>query len=206
MAREGGRSPLLQSMLDSDDEPQAPITHGLLGAAQATRKRGSPRPATLNHPRPPLTPVLGVPPDMSQSNSLLPSAPASPPTPAPSPTPHMRANSWKDPTTELEDSLLRDFRLVFSRLEQSRKEAWLTAIVDSCDNHQLSHIHQLVSPRLKKDPFQAFPNELCFRVISASFLRLKTRLTFTPDPRIRRRPANLCPGLTSIKKVEGGPQ
>ena len=65
---------------------------------------------------------------------------------------------------DLEDNVLRDFRLVFSRLDVASKESWLSEIVDSCDNHLLSFLHHLVSPRLKKDPFETLPNELCFKV------------------------------------------
>ena len=119
-----------------------------------------------SHPKPPPTPSTGIPPAMHQNvpNPLLPSAPASPPTPAPSPTPLQRSAVWNREAYEVEDSALTEFRLVFSRLDTRAKEAWLESIVETCDNHLLSHLHQLVSPKLKKDPFETLPNELCFKV------------------------------------------
>jgi hypothetical protein len=33
-----------------------------------------------------------------------------------------------------------------------------------CDSTQLSFVHHFVSPRLKKDPFEHLPDELCLRV------------------------------------------
>ena len=165
MDRRLSRGRLQLPGVDSDDDSftagravPAPVT-----VQQAPGRKGSIR---HTHPKPPPTPNTGIPPTMPQNipNPLLPSAPASPPTPAPSPTPHQRTNVWNNPTMELEDNVLRDFRLVFSRLSVAGKEAWLSEIVDSCDNHLLSFLHHLVSPRLKKDPFQALPNELCFKV------------------------------------------
>lgn len=44
------------------------------------------------------------------------------------------------------------------------KEAWLTSLVDICDNQTLGFLHRLVGPRLKKDPFKVLPDELCLRV------------------------------------------
>lgn len=139
--------------------PPAPVAVG----GRSTRRKDSMQHA---HPRPPLTPNTTLPSSLPQSipNPLLPSAPASPPTPAPSPTPHQRAPTWCTPPDEIEDPILRDARLVFSQLSIAAKEAWLASIVDSCDNHILSFLHHLVSPRLKKDPFRTLPNELCFKV------------------------------------------
>ena len=119
-----------------------------------------------SHPNPPLTPNTIQPATMPQSlpNPLLPSAPASPPTPAPSPTPHQRTPTWHITPHEVEDPILRDARLLFSQLNLTEKERWLTSIIDICDNHTLSFLHHLVSPRLKKDPFKALPNELCLKV------------------------------------------
>ncbi|KAL9613324.1 MAG: hypothetical protein Q9167_002146 [Letrouitia subvulpina] len=99
------------------------------------------------------------------SNPLLPSAPASPPTPAPSPTPQQRPPSWREPNEGLEDPILRDARLIFNTLDIVAKEAWLTSLVDVCDNQTLSFLHHLVSPKLKKDPFSFLPDELCLRVL-----------------------------------------
>ena len=121
---------------------------------------------SIQHPNPPLTPNTSVPSTMPQpiANPLLPSAPASPPTPAPSPTPHQRVPMWHPSSDDDEDPILRDARLLFGTLSITAKETWLASIVDACDNHSLSFLHHLVSPRLKKDPFRVLPNELCFKV------------------------------------------
>lgn len=41
-----------------------------------------------------------------------------------------------------------------------------------CDSNLLSFVHQLVSPRLKKDPFEHLPDELCLRVRTATVVML----------------------------------
>lgn len=95
--------------------------------------------------------------------NLLPSAPASPPTPAPSPTPHQRLSDWQN-ADEDEDAFLLNARIHFSSLPNPRKRKFLEGILDLCDNQHLSFVSSFVSPRLRKDPFQVFPNELCLRV------------------------------------------
>lgn len=60
--------------------------------------------------------------------------------------------------------MLEEARNLFRGLDIAAKENWLRLLVDECDNHTLSFLHHIVSPRLKKDPFKALPNELCFRV------------------------------------------
>ncbi|KAL2004272.1 hypothetical protein VTN02DRAFT_3997 [Thermoascus thermophilus] len=115
-----------------------------------------------SHPKPlptPNKPITPLPPN------LLPSAPASPPTPAPSPTPHQRSASWQSADEE-EDSFLLNARIHFSSLGSAQKQKFLESILNLCDNQQLSFVSSFVSPRLRKDPFQAFPNELCLRVLS----------------------------------------
>ncbi|OQV02649.1 WD domain-containing protein [Cladophialophora immunda] len=97
--------------------------------------------------------------------SILPSAPASPPTPAPSPTPYQRAPSWTS-AGENEDSFLRDARGHFSNLNAAERERYLAELLNMCDSHLLSFVHNFVSPRLKKDPFEHLPDELCLRVLS----------------------------------------
>ncbi|MCJ1438889.1 hypothetical protein MMC27_008279 [Xylographa pallens] len=174
MDSRNGRTYATQPLVDSDEElfTAARAQPTPVSVRHTSRRKDSTR---NSHPRPPLTPSTGVPPSMPQNitNPLLPSAaPASPPTPAPSPTPHQRPAHWAHTPEPVEESILHDARLMFSRLSIVEKEAWLTNIVDSCDNHLLSYLHQLVSPRLKKDPFQTLPNELCFRV-----------LEFVDDPR-----------------------
>lgn len=140
--------------------PPAPVSIG---------QRPSRRKDSIQHPKPPLTPNTSTMPQ-PLANPLLPSAPASPPTPAPSPTPHQRSpTAWH--LSSLEDldeppPLLEDARTLFMRLGVSAKKNWLRSVVDSCDNHTLSFLHQIVSPRLKKDPFKVFPNEICWKVSS----------------------------------------
>ena len=149
---------------DSDHEmsmhgrrPSAPLS---LGHHHLSRRKDS---MQHSHPKPPLTPNTST---MSQSMANpLPSAPASPPTPAPSPTPHQRPPvSYHFSLDDSEDPVLEEAKHCFMRLNAAQKENWLRSLVDCCDNHSLSFLHQIVSPRLKKDPFQALPNELCFRV------------------------------------------
>jgi F-box and WD-40 domain protein CDC4 len=114
-----------------------------------------------SHPKPLPTP--------NKTNSplpanLLPSAPASPPTPAPSPTPHYRPSSWESLDDDEEDALLLSARIHFSSLSGSQKQKFLVDILNLCDNQQLSFVSSFVGPRLRKDPFQCFPIELCLRV------------------------------------------
>lgn len=135
-----------------------PVTLG----SRLSRKRES---MQYNHPNPPLTPNTTSTMPQAIPNPLLPSAPASPPTPAPSPTPHQESpTSWHLAPVDTEDPILEEARNLFRRLDITAKENWLRSLVDECDNHTLSFLHQIVSPRLKKDPFKALPNELCFRV------------------------------------------
>lgn len=93
----------------------------------------------------------------------LPSAPASPPTPAPSPTPYQRVPSWTS-AGENEDSFLRDTRVHFACLNSAERQRYLAELLNMCDSNLLSFVHHFVSPRLKKDPFEHLPDELCLRV------------------------------------------
>ena len=153
------------SSVDSDHEmslhsrrPSVPVDL----APRLSRKRDS---IHRSRPKPPLTPNTSSIPPQSMANPLLPSAPASPPTPAPSPTPHQQSpTSWHLAADDFEYPVLEEAKVVFSRLDSKAKENWLRSLVDMCDNHALSFLHQTVSPRLKKDPFRVLPNELCFRV------------------------------------------
>ncbi|KAJ5914237.1 hypothetical protein N7504_003120 [Penicillium tannophilum] len=97
--------------------------------------------------------------------NLLPSAPASPPTPAPSPTPHQRPPDWHSADDE-ENTFLLNLRIHFSTLSNTRKQRLLEGLLDVCDSQQLSFVSSYVGPRLRKDPFLVFPNELCLRVLS----------------------------------------
>ncbi|KAJ6155367.1 F-box and WD repeat-containing protein [Penicillium chermesinum] len=99
--------------------------------------------------------------------NLLPSAPASPPTPAPSPTPHQRPPNWHSSDDE-ESNFLLNLRIHFSTLSNSQKQKLLEGILDVCDSPQLSFVSSYVGPRLRKDPFSVFPNELCLRSLARS--------------------------------------
>lgn len=112
------------------------------------------------HPKPFPTPSKSA---SSLPANLLPSAPASPPTPAPSPTPHYTSATWQSAEDE-DDTLLLNARIHFSSLDNSQRQRFLVDILNLCDNQQLSFVSSFVSPRLRKDPFQYFPNELCLRV------------------------------------------
>lgn len=101
--------------------------------------------------------------------NLLPSAPASPPTPAPSPTPHQRLPNWLS-TDEEENTFLLNLRIHFSTLSNARKQKFLEGLLDVCDSQQLSFVSSYVAPRLRKDPFLVFPNELCLRVCRHLYL------------------------------------
>src|SRR4051812_21744695 len=109
-----------------------------------------------NRPQPLPTPSRTSAPSNIPPN-LLPSAPASPPTPAPSPTPHQRAPSWTT-ASEDEDAFLRNARIHFSQLDSGERQRFLAEVLNLCDSQQLSFVHNFVSPRLKKDPFN-MPNE-----------------------------------------------
>lgn len=102
--------------------------------------------------------VTSIPPN------LLPSAPASPPTPAPSPTPHQRPLNWQSSADDEDDAFLVNARMHFSSLPNAKKQKFLMGILGLCDSQQLSFVSSFVSPRLRKDPFMVFPNELCLRV------------------------------------------
>jgi F-box and WD-40 domain protein CDC4 len=101
--------------------------------------------------------------------SILPSAPASPPTPAPSPTPFQRAPSWHS-AGENEDAYLSDARRYFVNLSSAERQRYLAELLNMCDSNLLSFVHSFVSPRLKKDPFEHLPDELCLRVCNLQFV------------------------------------
>lgn len=108
--------------------------------------------------------------------NMLPSAPASPPTPAPSPTPfQQRSLSWHDAETD-EDALLREMRHKFAVMSDSQRQRLLAEVLNMCSSNQLSFVAQFVSPRLKKDPFEHLPDELCLRV-SLSLCSLLVHVT-----------------------------
>lgn len=123
-----------------------------LRSSRSRHSMSQPRPKRLSTSNKPGMPL-----------SILPSAPASPPTPAPSPTPYQRAPSWTS-AGENEDAFLRDARGHFSNLNAAERERYLAELLNMCDSQLLSFVHHFVSPRLKKDPFEHLPDELCLRV------------------------------------------
>ena len=153
------RSGLPQEFFDSGDDETS---------TEASLPRGSPlshisphrsRRASRPQPRPIRTTSI----PMSLPQTGLPSAPASPPTPAPSPRPGQKVPDWST-AGEHEDAHTRDIRALFLDLSDPEKERLLSELLNMCNSQQLSFVHQFVCPRLKKDPFTALPNELCFRV------------------------------------------
>ena len=144
----------LNSELDRMHARSSPLS----GASSVARPQDA---LTTSHPRPLPTPARAM---VSPLQNLLPSAPASPPTPAPSPTPQIhRLPTWST-ANENEDTFLRDARPHFSKLDPQERQRFLAEILNLCDSQQLSFVLNYVSPRLKKDPFNTLPNELCLRV------------------------------------------
>lgn len=152
---------------DHDDgEQTSPSTSASLPltAPATTSSSGPRRHGSTSHSHPQPLPSPSRPQEILEPlHNSLPSAPASPPTPAPSPTPHQRAPSWTN-AGENEDAFLRDARAHFSRLDSCERQRFLAEVLNLCDSQQLSFVHSFVSPRLKKDPFNILPNELCLRV------------------------------------------
>ena len=129
------------------------------GLQRSTRRKDS-----TQHPKPPLTPNASILPD-DMTNPLLEDTTEPPPTPAPSPTPHSRSLASCQPfLDDPEHPVLEEARERFIGLGSRQKENWLRCLVEVMDHQSLSFLHQIVSPRLKKDPFKALPNELCFKV------------------------------------------
>lgn len=155
----GAYSTASSDSMDQDNDFPFPGSHGQSPQIDSLRSSRAPR-HSLSHVRPKR---------LSTSNksgmplSILPSAPASPPTPAPSPTPYQRAPSWTC-AGENEDAFLRDARGHFLNLNAGERERYLAELLNMCDSQLLSFVHNFVSPRLKKDPFEHLPDELCLRV------------------------------------------
>ncbi|KAL1992752.1 hypothetical protein VTN49DRAFT_3508 [Thermomyces lanuginosus] len=144
---------------DGDSSPRSSAPEPL-DSVQSWRLSGG-KPVAASHPQPLPTPSKSASPLPS---GLLPSAPTSPPTPAPSPTPHHRPTSWQ--SVDEEDDVLTNAKIRFSSLSNAEKQRFLVDILNLCDNQQLSFVSSFVSPRLRKDPFQTLPTELCLRVLS----------------------------------------
>ena len=157
---DGGARLHMSAVEDSDDEreglpppPAAFPTPTSLTKRKAPLHRGGPRP--IHTPSSPL--------GSSMNASMLPSAPASPPTPAPSPKPTRRAPDWST-AAEHEETHVRDVRALFAVMNDAEKQRLLAELLNMCSSHQLAFVQDFVSPRLKKDPFTTFPDELCLRV------------------------------------------
>jgi len=144
--------------LDSDYSVPKPIPQAIsVPGAGPSRSRHS---TSLSYPKPLPTPSRSA---ANIPHNLLRSAPASPPTPAPSPTPYQSIPGWGS-ASENEDAALREARNHFSGLNPLERQRYLAELLNLCDGPLLSFVHQFVSPRLKKDPFAYFPDELCLRV------------------------------------------
>lgn len=161
-----------------------------------------------SHPKPlptPNKPITPLPPN------LLPSAPASPPTPAPSPTPLQRPANWQS-ADEDEDSFLLNARIHFSSLGSAQKQKFLESILSLCDSQQLSFVSSYVSPRLRKDPFQVLPTELCLRVMRQSYtFRHSPGLcadyqSFRLGTFLHRRPEDTCESLAGVEAMARTPE
>ncbi|KAF2717326.1 WD40 repeat-like protein [Polychaeton citri CBS 116435] len=120
--------------------------------------------------------------------NTLPSAPASPPTPAPSPTPMQKGPDWShsDPREDIGDIDLNDpvaasahasassgyslgyrhVRAYFAQMPNEGRQRMLAELLNMCDGKTLAFVANLVGPRLKRDPFEVLPNELCLRILT----------------------------------------
>jgi F-box and WD-40 domain protein CDC4 len=155
------------SLRDSNGNNESPIPRSVPVPLDNMPPRGSSGATDLDstsHPKPLPTPSKSGSPLPS---NLFPSAPASPPTPAPSPTPHHNLSGWRpaeDDDGDVGNNLLLKAQIHFSSLGSAQRQKFLVDILNLCDNQQLSFISSVIGPRLRKDPFQAFPNEICLRV------------------------------------------
>ena len=144
----------------SDDESEPlpaasapPQTTAYPSSPSSSKRRRQPQ--RIHTPTSPLT--TNIP------HNMLPSAPASPPTPAPSPTPGQRIPDWSA-AGEDEDANVRDIRVLFAGMNDGEQQRLLAELLNLCNSQQLAFVQEFVSPRLKKDPFTTFPDELCLRV------------------------------------------
>lgn len=142
---------------ESDGGPSSMIPNAFRHPANI---RPSSTTTSAPRPKPLATPSKSMPP----LRSLHPSAPASPPTPAPSPRPHQRMPSWQSTSAEDEEAFVRETKMQFGLLGRAEQQRLLTELLNMCDSQQLSFVDSFVSPKLKRDPFQVLPNELCLRV------------------------------------------
>jgi hypothetical protein len=52
----------------------------------------------------------------------------------------------------------------FVGMNDAEQQRLLAELLNLCNSQQLAFVQDFVSPRLKKDPFTTFPDELCLRV------------------------------------------
>ncbi|KAF2676653.1 F-box/WD repeat-containing protein pof1 [Lentithecium fluviatile CBS 122367] len=134
-------------------------------SSSSAHPRKQSRMSRSSAPRPIITPTSPLSSTAAPiPHSLLPSAPASPPTPAPSPTPTQRVPDWST-AAEHEDSQIKNTRALFSDMNRAERLRLLGELLNLCDSHELSFVAEFVSPRLKKDPFMVLPTELCLRIL-----------------------------------------
>lgn len=153
---------MLESDEDDDQAASAQITTPpSFSASRSSRRRSNlGRPSKPRNIRTPSSPMASTIP-----HNNLPSAPASPPTPAPSPSLGHRLPDWST-ADESEEAASRELRHIFTEASEAQKKRLLTEILNLCNNRQLTYVHDIVCPRLKKDPFTTLPNEICLRVSS----------------------------------------
>lgn len=144
---------------ESSGSAQLPPPPSIFPSPVMRAKRKSP----MSRPAPRPIHTSSSPGSHSLPHNLPPSAPASPPTPAPSPTPMQRAPDWST-AAEHEDTNIRDVRAMFADMSDTEKQRLLAELLNMCNSQQLGFVQEFVSPRLKKDPFATFPDELCLRV------------------------------------------
>jgi F-box and WD-40 domain protein CDC4 len=87
-----------------------------------------------------------------------------------------RAPDWST-AAEHEDANFRTIRAMFADMHDTEKQRLLAELLNLCNSQMLGYVQEFVSPRLKKDPFVMFPDELCLRVCIAVASVAFTRLT-----------------------------
>ncbi|KAL9053359.1 MAG: hypothetical protein Q9162_004800 [Coniocarpon cinnabarinum] len=154
--------PHRSSILYSSDEEATPSSSHFTSPTRRSHQRRSvlSRPSKPRKIITPTSPLNG-----SAASNNLPSAPASPPTPAPSPSPHHRLPDWSS-ATENDEEGSRMLRYVFTEASELQKRRLLTEMLNLCNNRHLTFVHDIVCPRLKKDPFTTLPDEICLRILS----------------------------------------
>ncbi|KAL3419299.1 F-box and wd repeat-containing protein [Phlyctema vagabunda] len=116
-------------------------------------------------PRGPPTPNMITPSADPDSPTHSSHDPPPPPTPAASPGPDYAQPDWSD-AGDQEDFFLAKIRHYFKHCSGPERTRILGDLLNLCTSHQLSFVHQYVSPLLKKDPFTSLPNEICLRILS----------------------------------------